>query len=448
MKTAASILALIVATTVQASAQPAEVRATGEHRPTVGDTADSARRLALVDARGNTLRAVVTRLQTRADVKNLRLTPSQLEAFAAVIVEVEAEPGPAAPAGGRTPVQVRARTRLDAADVVRRMAGLQKDQDASYQVTAAWAQIRQLHEQLARQTGQRTNASAEAAAAIVQEQLRTMTTLDAKLLAARAVAALARTEPTTVGGRTPSEEGRGQARKLAEAALALAPDLADAHTAMGDLLVDARQPEPAETEFRKALEADPSSSLVRTKLAEAVRLQGRFAESVRQLREAIQRDPSFARAHSDLGLVLRVQGNVEEAVAAYREAIRLDRDWIDAHNGLAVALATSGRLDEALTEFREIIRIDPDSAIGYYNLAFALAEADRDVESAAALREVIRINPNHYNARFNLGELFRLEGKYDDAATQFREYVRLAPDTPQNQGNLERARGYIQRFED
>src|SRR5688572_19171457 len=120
MKTAASILALIVATTVQASAQPAEVRATGEHRPTVGDTADSARRLALVDARGNTLRAVVTRLQTRADVKNLRLTPSQLEAFAAVIVEVEAEPGPAAPAGGRTPVQVRARTRLDAADVVRR----------------------------------------------------------------------------------------------------------------------------------------------------------------------------------------------------------------------------------------------------------------------------------------------------------------------------------------
>ncbi|HWV93694.1 MAG TPA: tetratricopeptide repeat protein, partial [Vicinamibacterales bacterium] len=91
---------------------------------------------------------------------------------------------------------------------------------------------------------------------------------------------------------------------------------------------------------------------------------------------------------------------------------------------------------------------DPDSTIGYYNLAYALADLDRDVESAAALREVIRINPNHYNAHYNLGELFRLEGKYDESAKRFREYLRLAPDTPQNQRNIERARGFVQKFED
>ena len=96
----------------------------------------------------------------------------------------------------------------------------------------------------------------------------------------------------------------------------------------------------------------------------------------------------------------------------------------------------------------EIIRIDPDSTIGYYNLAYALADLDRDVESAAALREVIRINPNHYNARYNLGELFRLEGKYDDSVKQFREYLRLAPETPQNRRNIERAKGFIEKFAD
>ena len=52
------------------------------------------------------------------------------------------------------------------------------------------------------------------------------------------------------------------------------------------------------------------------------------------------------------------------------------------------------------------------------------------------------------NARFNLGELFRLEGKYDESVKQFREYLRLAPDAPQNRRNIERAKGYIQKFGD
>ena len=69
-------------------------------------------------------------------------------------------------------------------------------------------------------------------------------------------------------------------------------------------------------------------------------------------------------------------------------------------------------------------------------------------QSAAALREVIRINPNHYNARYNLGELFRLEAKYDESVKQFREYLRLAPDLPQNRRNIERAKGFVEKFSD
>ena len=60
---------------------------------------------------------------------------------------------------------------------------------------------------------------------------------------------------------------------------------------------------------------------------------------------------------------------------------------------------------------------------------------------------MIRINPNHYNARYNLGELFRFEGKFDESAKQFQEYLRLVPDTPQNQRNIERARGFVTTFQ-
>jgi tetratricopeptide (TPR) repeat protein len=374
--------------------------------------ADPARQRAVVDAQFKMWRTVVTQLLGRADAKALRLEPVQLEAYTAVIAD---QPG----------------TRVDLAGIVRSMAMLRKDQDATSDIVQAWTGMQQLHQRLS------SVAAAERATLIAA--------LRAKHLAAQASAALARTEESAVGGRAPTAAGRERARQLADAALALSPDSPDAHEVMGDLLIDASDPEAAEEEFRHVL-ADDNSASVRTKLAEALRLQGKFAEAVAELREAIRLDPRSARAHSGLGLALRAERNLTESTAAYQEAIRLDPDLIDAHNGLAVTLANQGRLNDAVTEFREIIRVDPDSAIGYYNLAYALADLDRDVESAAALREVVRINPNHYNARFNLGELFRLEGKYDESVKQFREYLRLAPDAPQNRRNIERARGYIQTF--
>jgi tetratricopeptide (TPR) repeat protein len=405
-KTLAWILVLTVASGARAQLQTSS-----------GEPRETTRQLALVEAQFKAWQAAATQLLGRSDIKALQLKPIEVEAYTAVIVEAN-EPS--------------ARARLDLGDAARRMAALRKDQDVSYDLVDAWTGMQQLHRQLA-------SATAGDRAPII-------TSLQAKLLAARAWAALARTEESAVGGRAPTSEGRLRAKQLADAVLKLAPDSPDAHAVMGDLLIDAADPEAAETEFRKALLSNDSAA-TRTKLAEALRLQGEFAEATTELREAIRLAPGFARAHSGLGLALRAQRSLPEATAAYREAIRLDPDLIDGHNGLAVVLANQGQLKEAVEQFREIIRIDPDSAIGHYNLAYALADLDQDVESAAALREVIRINPNHYNARYNLGELFRLEGKYDESAKQFREYLRLAPEAPQNRRNIERAKDYIQKFE-
>jgi tetratricopeptide (TPR) repeat protein len=377
-------------------------------------TPDDAKRLALVEAQFTSWQTTVTQLLGREDVKALRLKPVEVEAYTAVILDT-AEP------------------RLNLADVARRMAMLHKDQDATYDIVDTWTGMQQLHQQLARSAA--------------SERARLLTALQAKHLAAQASAALARTEESAVGGRAPTAEGRERAKQLADAALTLAPDSPDAHEVMGDLFIDVSEPEAAEDEFRKALLGDNSATL-RTKLGEALRLQGDFDEAIIELRKAITLEPRSARAYSGLGLALRAQRNLPESTAAYQEAIRLDPDLIDAHNGLAVVLANQGKLNEAVAEFREIIRVDPDSAIGYYNLAYALADLDQDVESAAALREVVRINPNHYNARFNLGELFRLEGKYDESVKQFREYLRLAPEAAQNRRNIERAKGYIEKFGD
>ena len=443
--TTAIAVTVAAASGARAQAPIIDLTVTGEHRMIAGDTAESAKRFALANGRAKAVSDTVAAMQGRTDIAALKLTPVQLEAFVGVMLAVEEIPQASARAGSSS-ARVALRARLDAGDAPRRMAGLARDADAGRAVVMAWTRAQQLQQRLATDMKRRASASGPAAEPMLREQLRALDAIDATQLAARASAELARTVPSTVGGYAPSPQGRQRAKELLDAALALAPDSPEVHAAVGDFLVDAEEPEAAESEYRKALLSDGTSVVRRLKLAEALRLQGKFDAAVTELRDVLRIDPNAAQAHSDLGMVLRAQRHVPEAIAEYREAIRLDPGSADAHNGLAITLAGQGRMEDAVVEFREMVRLDPDSAIGHYNLAFALADLDRDVEAAAALREVIRINPNHYNARFNLGELFRLDGKYDESATQFREYIRLAPDTPQNQRNIERARRYIQQF--
>jgi Tfp pilus assembly protein PilF len=418
MKFLALLLALMCGAQAAARAQAIQIRATGEHRAAAGQSADWSRQLALVDAHRKVWREAVKRLETRADVKALRLKPGQLEAYAAVLVEIEEQP--ALPRKGASPVQQSlVRAAISPHDVVARMAALRKDQDATFELMIAAVDM------------QRAQDGREFAV---------------RLLAARSTAALAQTEPDTIGGRSPSAEGRRQARRFADAALAIDPAAPDANFVLGDWFIDARQPDAAETSYRKGLDARNSTE-GRRRLSEALRLQGRQAEAETELRGVIRDDPSSARAHTDLALVLRGLKRIPEAIAEYREALRLDPELLDARNNLSIVLASQGELKEAEAGFREMVRLDPDSAQAYFNLATTLANLDRDVESAAALREVIRINPDHYNARYNLGELLRLEGKFDDAARQFAEYVRLAPaDTPANRRNIERAKSFVAKF--
>jgi superkiller protein 3 len=418
---AAALFLLAAASPLLAQSTAVPLRATGDHQIAAGETAERARAEATTDAYRRLWQSAVSRLQSQPGIKALALEPNALEAYTAALLDVPEPPAPAA-AGGAKAVQVTLDTSLDLTELTSRIAALTRDQDAAFDIRAAWADMQKLHG----------------------------APFSARLLTARASAATARTQPATVGGRAAAPEGRKQARMLVDSALALAPDASFVHFANGDLLLAENQPDRAEAAYQRALSTQADFGEGHRRLAEALRQQAKVDEAVAALQEAIRLDARSARAHNDLAFILENnRGQMKEALAEYQAAVAIDRDLIDAHNGMAISLARQGRLPDAVAEFREMIRIDPDSAQAYYNLASALADMDQDAEASAALREVIRINPNHYNAHYNLGEMFRLEGKYEDAAKQFREYLRLAPaDTPANRRNIERAKSLVQKFEE
>ncbi len=135
-----------------------------------------------------------------------------------------------------------------------------------------------------------------------------------------------------------------QAGKLDEAmayyrqALALDPNLARAHAALGAIYVRTGQVALAAEAFDRAaeLESDPRAlALILNDRAIFYRRAGQLDKALEDVKRALSLRPDLAQAHVTLGDVHREKGEYQQAVASYRTAIAVDPNLAVAHNNLA-----------------------------------------------------------------------------------------------------------------
>ena len=116
-----------------------------------------------------------------------------------------------------------------------------------------------------------------------------------------------------------------KARSDAEKAVAIAPDLAEAHAALGlgpyawrngNLL-------KALTELKRAKELSPANPTANDLLARIIVYLGRIDEAERQARQAVELDPLSTVTQGNLARVLFYAGKLDEADAAARKAAEL-----------------------------------------------------------------------------------------------------------------------------
>ena len=125
-------------------------------------------------------------------------------------------------------------------------------------------------------------------------------------------------------------------------AVALQPDLADAHNNLGNALQDLRQYEEAETCYRRAVELRPGYVEAHTNLGNMLDDLARFDEAEASCRRALELKPDYPEAWHNLGNVLRSQARVDESAACYRRALELRPDFPDARLDLAGLLLLTG----------------------------------------------------------------------------------------------------------
>jgi TolB-like protein/DNA-binding winged helix-turn-helix (wHTH) protein/Tfp pilus assembly protein PilF len=204
-----------------------------------------------------------------------------------------------------------------------------------------------------------------------------------------------------------SSEGYAKARMAADRALALAPDLAAAHFARGNILeVPDLNWRAAEAEFRRALQLAPEDGDAKYFLGSQLATLGQIDQAIELTHQAISTDPLHASRYGWLSLYLLGVNRLDEAERAVRKAIELQPTAISYHQVLTRIAVARGDLQTAL----EAAEQEPAGVFRDFALALARQLGSDQAAANAALNTLIH---RGNDAAFFVAEVYSIRGDKD-----------------------------------
>ncbi len=168
---------------------------------------------------------------------------------------------------------------------------------------------------------------------------------------------------------------------ITDKALALDPNLSEAHAARGEALADSNRRSEAAAAFERALELDPNSFDANLSYARFCVTEGDHEKAIELYIRALEIQPDDSQAPLLLQIVYRSLGRHEESEKYGRLGLKRAEEQLKHHpeNSRpaqlgAAALASLGEKDQALKWLERAKLIDPDDNNARYNAACTYAQ--------------------------------------------------------------------------
>jgi tetratricopeptide (TPR) repeat protein len=201
-----------------------------------------------------------------------------------------------------------------------------------------------------------------------------------------------------------------KAVEMERRAVAIDPELADAHSWLGSALLTLGQVDDAIVSIEQAIRLEPENGQAYQALGRAYWAgKGNFAAAIPAFRKAIELNPEAGYSYLQLGLLLAWEGKYEEAEAICRRAVELQDQYISGNAGMQVVGANArlgyvfylqGRHDEAIREYER-------------GLAF-VASSDHALKERTSIEITMKI-----------GAAYHRMGKAEEAARFFDRALKL-----------------------
>ncbi len=219
-------------------------------------------------------------------------------------------------------------------------------------------------------------------------------------------------------------------------ALALNPDLAEAHLQRGIALFHLNRRQEALAAFMRASALNPlyATAHYYAGIVYLESLQDAKAAQA-EWEKAVAVDPRYAEAWVKLGQLYSQINQLEAAVKAYEQALAINDKDATAH--YYVGLLYEGRntpegFATAERQYRRAIELAPGLVNAYYRLAKVLQHQGGKSDDVLALAEnTVRLDPKNPEAQAALGDVQRARSDYGPTLVAYNAALKLRPDYPE-----------------
>jgi serine/threonine-protein kinase len=215
-------------------------------------------------------------------------------------------------------------------------------------------------------------------------------------------------------GEMAPDEAYPRAKAAADRAIALDPDLSEAHCMVAYIKMAFEFDwTGAEAEFKRAVELNPNS-------ADAIDLYGRLCGSLGRYDEAIalqkraqELDPIVNKA--DVATAYLRAERYEEATELAKRAVEVDPIDPRSHFTLGWAHFGLGKRDEALAEMERAVELAPGNNLWYSQLGQAYGLLGMREKAEGILEELLERSRTAFVSPYHLAYVYTGLGRYDEA---------------------------------
>lgn len=186
----------------------------------------------------------------------------------------------------------------------------------------------------------------------------------------------------------------------------------------------------AEAYCRRALAIDPDRATAHQALGTALQCLGRMDEAIVSYRRATQLQPGLAETHYLLGNVLRETNDSIAAIDCYRRAVEINPEFVEALCNLGAVLNAREKVQEAVEVLNRAAKLRPDSPQILCNMAVVLYGADRYEEALDTYRQALRLKPDFEDAGCQLAALLEKMNHLGEAVKMVERYLPQFPNNP------------------
>jgi eukaryotic-like serine/threonine-protein kinase len=213
------------------------------------------------------------------------------------------------------------------------------------------------------------------------------------------------------------KEALPKARAAATRALEEDDNLAEAHAALGLILIHTYAPggwERAEKQLRRAVDLNPSYASAHQWYALCLLAQGRADDAVAEIKRALVLDPVSLIINTNVGSILTMARRYDQAIEQQKKTLELDPSFPSAYWPLGVAYEQKAMFNEAILQFKRAMALDR-SPVYVAGLGHAYAVAGRRGEAQKMLEELTQRSKQSYVPFYEVAVLYAGLGNKDQA---------------------------------